>query len=81
MYKQARLTKNKKLEDGTPYHIINTAFIPSEFAKVGKIVKIKKGEKWDDGWKVTDVYETEFDEDYVNERSQDYKRTRKASDI
>lgn len=81
MYKQVQIEKKMKTDDGTPYMIISTSYIPSEFAKVGKIIKVKRFDKWDDGWKVTSASSIELDEDYVNERSQDYKRTRKASDI
>lgn len=80
-YKQVQLVKHMKLVDGTQYSIMSTVFIPSNLAKEGKIVKIKKESEWDDGWKVAAVYEREVDEEYVLERSQDYKRTRKASDI
>lgn len=80
-YKQVRLIKNLKLENGTSYSIMSTAFIPSAFAKQGKIVKIEENKEWTDGWKVSEVYGPEVDEDYVIERSQDYKRTRKESDI
>lgn len=80
-YKQVRMEKEKKLANGTPYAIISTTFIPSKFAQKGKTIKVKVDGTWDDGWIITDVYSAEFDEEYVNERSQDYKRTRKASDI
>lgn len=80
-YKQVALVKNLKLADGTKYSIMSTVFIPSKFAKEGKFVKIKKETQWDDGWQVQSVYEPEVDESYCIERSQDYQRTRKASDI
>lgn len=81
MYKQVRMEKELSLENGTPYAIVSTTFIPSIFAHKDKTIKVKVDGKWDDGWKITDVYAAEFDEKYVNERSQDYKRTRKVSDI
>lgn len=57
-----------------------TAYIPTELAKVGEYVKIKLDGDWDDGWKVEAVFTT-LPAKYVQERSQDYKQTRKASDI
>lgn len=34
------------------------AFIPSKFAKVNKMLKIKENDIWTDGWKVFEVYST-----------------------
>jgi len=54
----------------------HTAWIPEKFAKVGKYIRIKEV----DGWKVIRAG-GKMDKKYVNDRSQDYKNTRKASDI
>lgn len=54
-----------------------TSWIPEQFAKIGKYLKLKD----DDGWKVISVGSVVYDEQTVNERSQDYKKTRLASDI
>lgn len=63
-YTQCHLTKNNRHK---------TAYIPSKFARVGnKILE-------EDGWIVRDVYTT-MSEDNVLDQSEDYKRTRKASD-
>lgn len=49
--------------------------------KVGSIVELKTEEDGKkDGWKVLYIGK-ELDSEYVQEHSQDYKRTRKASDI
>lgn len=59
--------------DGSLY----TAYIPSKFAIEGKMIDI------DDvatGMKVVNVYHS-LPYDVVNERGQDYKKTRQASDI
>ena len=53
------------------------AWIPERFAVMGKYLRI--GE--DDGWKVESVSNVVQTSEENNERSQDYKRTRKASDI
>lgn len=61
----------------THYH----AWIPEEFAEIGEIVKIKQDDgSWDDGWVVFQTF-TMLPTTTVIERSQDYKKTRKASDI
>jgi hypothetical protein len=56
------------------------AFIPSVFATEGSFVKLRNGGVWTDGWKVEHAG-VEMPYEYVRERSQDYKNTRKASDI
>ena len=57
------------------------SWIPEQFAKIGNCVSIKnlKGE-WEENWKIERVG-TRLPEEQVLENSQDYKRTRKASDI
>lgn len=64
--------------------IINQiTWIPDKFAVQGRHVKLKKEDGgWDDGWYVNTVYNGfSFDESYINERSQDYKKQRKSSDV
>jgi len=54
-----------------------TAYIPEKYARIGNTIDIDDvGEDWMICWIGTPVLS-----DVVNERSQDYKRTRKASDI
>lgn len=58
------------------------AWIPEKFAKVGKYIKIKKDDMWEDGWKVTGVSDGVVKTaEEANAQSQLYKKTRKASDI
>lgn len=59
-----------------------TSWIPSEFAKVGKILKLKDEDTgvWTDGWVVEAAYNTRSWQE-VNKASQQYKHQRKASDI
>jgi hypothetical protein len=60
---------------------VQTTWIPSKIAVVGNIVNLKEADgSWDDGWEVLETY-TGLEWAVLNERSQDYKRTRKASDI
>ena len=69
--KQCNLTRRKDHQ-----LIRQTAWIPEKFAKKGEIVKIN--EAW---WKITFVGTESKASDYIDDRSQDYKRTRKTSDI
>jgi hypothetical protein len=57
------------------------SWLPERFAVIGKVLKLKDGENWDNGWEVTGVGDTRQEESVLIDRSQDYKRTRKASDI
>jgi len=55
-------------------------YIPSHLAQVGKTVKIQREDgTWDDGWQVKETY-TKLPTAYVQDRANDFKRTRKASD-
>ncbi len=62
-----------------------TLWIPTKFATEGKRIGLREktiqgGAYWDEGWVVEGVFTT-MPSDYVLERSQDYKKTREASDI
>ena len=67
-YKQCTMRKK---------NTIDVAWIPEKFAIVGKYLRIGD----DNGWKVEIVSSVTQTDQENNERSQDYKRTRKASDI
>lgn len=59
-----------------------TFWIPSKFAIQGKLLLIDDditGRQ--EEWTVDEVYGPELPYSYVNDRSQDYKKTREASDI
>lgn len=71
-YRQCELRKKNSIQ---------ITWIPEEFAKKGKYIKLlQDNNTWDDGWQVTEVGVREEDK-IVAERSQDYKHQRKASDI
>ena len=59
------------------------AWIPENFAVVGKFIKIKREDDiWDDGWEVVgDGGRIVKSAEEANDLSQVYKKTRKASDI
>ena len=63
-----------------------TTWIPKKFAIKGKFVKIKMIRNyseivWEDGWEIIAVYQPSRLSKHIIERSEDYKNTRKASDI
>lgn len=58
-----------------------TCYIPTEKAIMDKYLQIKQEDgTWEDGWQVHDIFTT-LPTATVREREQDYKQTRKASDI
>ena len=57
------------------------SWLPEKYAVKGKYLELKNEEgEWVNGWQVMDIY-ARFEASKVRERSQDYKRTRKASDV
>lgn len=63
---------------------ITYSWIPSEFASIGCYINLKEnvlgGTAWENDWEIVGRY-NEMPSAIVIERSQDYKKTRKASDI
>jgi len=60
-----------------------TSWIPEKFAIKGKVIKLEEREtgKITDGWEIVMVGSKRKESKEVIERSQDYKKTRRASDI
>jgi hypothetical protein len=56
---------------------VQTTWIPEKFAKIGKILELLG----DNGWEVIGVSTERRDSWEVRERSQDWRRQRKASDM
>ena len=67
-----------KLVNGSMH---KTTWIPSKFAVKGKSVVIDDPNGPREQWMIEEVFNTILPYSEVNERSQDYKRTREASDI
>lgn len=62
----------------------NTAmvsWIPTEFAKKGKVVKLKVNGEWDDGWFVMSQFGNKITREQLNTLEAQYKWTRETSDI
>lgn len=57
------------------------SWIPEVYAHVGYTIGLKDKGQWSEGWEVLAVGAKRLPESAMVERSQDYKRTRKASDI
>jgi len=69
----------KKTETGSVTKTVT--WIPECYAKVGRYIKLKDNEGlWEDGWRVV-CTGSKMIASTLTERSQDFKRTRKASDI
>lgn len=66
-----------RMRKGMCYH---TAWIPASFAKLNKILKIKKDGIWEDGWKVIDTY-GRLHKRYIEDHANDYQHHREATDI
>ena len=75
-YKQCRLKGDSPCDS-----VCKTVWIPSIHAKVGKPLIIDDPISGSERWVVEEVYSKELPYEYINERSQDYKKTREASDI
>lgn len=77
MKKDTTHTQCKMRHDSGLY---DTSWIPTKFAVVGRRVGLKENGVWDDHWTVIEIFSTE-NSAMILERSQDWKQTRKASDI
>ena len=79
-YRQCCMEKPAGRPKGGNY-AFRIGWIPEKFATIGKFLEIcDDSGAWDNGWKVIQVGGRKSDKE-ANDRSQDYKRTRRASDI
>ena len=74
-HKQCNLERKVK---GVKYCQIS--WIPEKFAIKGKHLELLENDVWENGWQVVGVGGRKKSKD-VNFESQNYKRTRRASDI
>ena len=70
---------HKKTENGVK---VLTTWIPEDKAKLNNIVKIREttDDEWEDGWKVVNTYQKRSSKE-IHERSRDYLKHRKTTDI
>ena len=72
-YKQCTLRR------GSGYTV---SWLPERFAVPQKYLKLKnENGSWEDGWRVSSIGSQRWDAAYLNERSQDFKHQREASDV
>ena len=78
-YKQCHLVKRVSPTET----LEQTSWIPSRFAVVGKVLRLRDegegGQVWTDGWVVTNVGH-ELPDEAVIRQQRDWLRTRRASD-
>lgn len=60
---------------------MQVVWLPTKFAVPNTYVKVKVAGEWDDHWHVDEVFGPEVPETEVAERSRDFTKTRKASDV
>ena len=77
MYCQCQLW-NRRI--ATPATMMQWAFIPAEFAVVGRTVNIKEEGVWRDGWEVVYAGDPK-DESYIDGLYSQWKRHAEVSDI
>jgi len=59
---------------------IQTSWIPEKFAKVGKNIKLKSGDSWEDGWIVANCW-SKRSYDFLRKHEKDYLKIRDITDI
>lgn len=62
---------------------MHVTWIPEKYAKKNKYVRVRNlwTKEWEDNWCVSKVFEGRKRQHEITERQNDYKNTRKASDI
>lgn len=73
-YRQCRLSK--KTQNG---EMIQTSWIPDQFAKLGKVIKIRQSDVWSNGWIVKQVSETCLPESNLPNFHKEIKGHRKTT--
>jgi hypothetical protein len=61
--------------------LLDTRWLPSEFAKIGKVIKIKNNSGWINGWVVENVGSMILTHEDILAITRDYTTQRIASDI
>jgi hypothetical protein len=57
-----------------------TAWIPERYARKGRVLRIKQGDVWADGWEVTETY-VKKPARVVEATERDYLKQRSVSDV
>lgn len=61
--------------------VIDTTWIPVEFAVKGKPLRLKRDGGWQEGWMVEEAFSGDLPSEVVQERERDFKNHRKATDV
>jgi hypothetical protein len=69
---------SRPLNDGSTTY--RTSYIPEKYAVAGKYIAVDENPELCYRWFIEETY-NRLPSSEVNDRSQDYKRTRKASDV
>ena len=72
LYQQCRLQKGSD---------VIVTWIPSEFAKSNKVLKVKLEGIWDRGWTVDAIFDKKITGEELEVMSWQYRNTREVSDI
>ena len=76
-YFQKQCNLEKKIPTGV---LRQVSWIPENFAIVGRYVKLKEGDVWEDGWKVASVGARRSSDEAIA-RGRDYLKQRDSSDV
>lgn len=69
-YVQCKLSKN---------NVVEVAFIPKEFAVIGRVLKIRDGETWKNGWVVIQTSSIIVDESHLPDSHREIASHRKKT--
>ena len=59
---------------------LQVAFIPAKFAEVDRVIRIKEGGVWSDGWRVDAVWGS-LPAEMVEKNERNFKTHRRATDV
>ena len=71
-YKQCILSKDNS---------ITISWVPVKLARPGRKVRIKLNNRWEEGWRITTVFDEVINDKTLEALQHQYKNTRKTSDI
>jgi hypothetical protein len=73
-YRQCRLVKKTTRGERQ-----KTSWLPEKFAVLGKALRLRQGEEWEDGWVVTMVSESRLEDEELPGSHREIKNHRKAT--
>jgi hypothetical protein len=79
-YRQCKLKKLIKGEEGVERFRILVTWLPEKKAQIGKWLKLKIDGAWENHWLVCETWEKK-EARFVEDKERDFKKQREASDI